>query len=64
MDRSKHLKTYVGLSAFFVAGSAAFFSVFGLSNLFAGANSRDRDWETNVFKCLLLSILPRLLYYI
>ena len=37
MERSKHLKTYVGLSAFFVAGSAAFFSVFGLSNLFAGA---------------------------
>ena len=37
MERSKHLKTYVGLSAFFVAGSAAFFSVFWLSNLFAGA---------------------------
>ena len=37
MERSKHLKTYVGLSALFVAGSAAFFSVFGLSNLFAGA---------------------------
>ena len=37
MERSKHLKTYVGLSALFVAGSAAFFSVFGLSSLFAGA---------------------------
>ena len=30
MERSKNLKTYVGLSALLVAGSAAFFSVFGL----------------------------------
>ena len=37
MERSKNLKTYVGLSALLVAGSAAFFSVFGLSSLFAGA---------------------------
>ena len=37
MERSKHLTKLVGLSALLVAGSAAFFSVFGLSNLFAGA---------------------------
>jgi len=37
LERSKNLKTYVGLSAALVAGSAAFFSVFGLSSLFAGA---------------------------
>ena len=37
MERSKHFKHYVGLSALFIAGSAAFFSVFGLSKLFAGA---------------------------
>ena len=37
MERSKNLRTYVGLSALLVAGSAAFFSVFGLSSLFAGA---------------------------
>ena len=37
MERSKHLTKFVGLSALLVAGSAAFFSVFGLSNLFAGA---------------------------
>ena len=37
MERSKHLTKFVGLSALLVAGSAAFFSVFVLSNLFAGA---------------------------
>ena len=37
MERSKHFKNYVGLSAILIAGSAAFFSVFGLSKLFAGA---------------------------
>ena len=37
MERSKNLKTYVGLSALLIAGSAAFFSVFGLSKLFSGA---------------------------
>jgi len=37
MERSKHFKNYVGLSALLIAGSAAFFSVFGLSKLFAGA---------------------------
>tara|TARA_R100001126_G_C4831702_1_gene152138 strand:- start:73 stop:915 length:843 start_codon:yes stop_codon:yes gene_type:complete len=37
MERSKHLTKFVGISALLVAGSAAFFSVFGLSNLFAGA---------------------------
>jgi hypothetical protein len=37
MERSKHFKHYVGLAALFIAGSAAFFSVFGLSKLFAGA---------------------------
>jgi len=37
MERSKHFKHYVGLSALLIAGSAAFFSVFGLSKLFAGA---------------------------
>ena len=34
---SKNFKYYVGLSALLIAGSAAFFSVFGLSKLFAGA---------------------------
>ena len=38
MERSKYFKNYVGLSALFIAGSAAFFSVFGLSKLFAGAS--------------------------
>ena len=37
MERSKYFKNYVGLSALLIAGSAAFFSVFGLSKLFAGA---------------------------
>ena len=37
MEQSKHFKNYVGLSALLIAGSAAFFSVFGLSKLFAGA---------------------------
>ena len=37
MERSKYLKNYIGLGAFLVAGSAAFFSVFGLSKLFSGA---------------------------
>ena len=37
MERSKYLKNYIGLGALLVAGSAAFFSVFGLSKLFSGA---------------------------
>ena len=37
MENSKYFKYYVGLSALLIAGSAAAFSVFGLSNLFAGA---------------------------
>ena len=37
MENSKNFKYYVGLSALLIAGSAAFFSVFGLSELFAGA---------------------------
>jgi len=37
MKRNKNFKNYVGLSALLIAGSAAFFSVFGLSKLFAGA---------------------------
>ena len=37
MENSKYFKNYVGLSALLIAGSAAFFSVFGLSKLFAGA---------------------------
>jgi hypothetical protein len=36
-ERIKNFKTLVGLSALLVAGSAAFFSVFGLSKLFSGA---------------------------
>ena len=36
-ENSKHFPTLVGLSALSIAGSAAFFSVFGLSKLFAGA---------------------------
>jgi len=38
MENSKYLKYYVGLSALLIAGSAAFFSVFGLSKLFAGSS--------------------------
>ena len=36
-EQSKSFPKLVGLSALLIAGSAAFFSVFGLSNLFAGA---------------------------
>ena len=36
-EQSKSFPKLVGLSAFLIAGSAAFFSVFGLSKLFAGA---------------------------
>ena len=36
-EQSKHFIKLVGLSALLIAGSAAFFSVFGLSKLFAGA---------------------------
>jgi len=36
-ENSKHFPTLVGFSALTIAGSAAFFSVFGLSKLFAGA---------------------------
>ena len=36
-EQSKSFSTLVGLSALLIAGSAAFFSVFGLSKLFAGA---------------------------
>ena len=36
-EQSKSFPTLVGLSALLIAGSAAFFSVFGLSKLFAGA---------------------------
>ena len=37
MKQSNYFKYNVGLSALLIAGSAAFFSVFGLSKLFAGA---------------------------
>ena len=37
MQNINYFKYYVGLSALLIAGSAAFFSVFGLSKLFAGA---------------------------
>ena len=37
MENSKYFKYYVGLSALLIACSAAAFSVFGLSKLFAGA---------------------------
>ena len=36
-EQSKSFPKLVGLSALLIAGSAAFFSVFGLSKLFAGA---------------------------
>ena len=39
MASSKFFTFLVGLSAFCIAGSAAFFSVFGLSKLFAGATN-------------------------
>ena len=37
-EQSKFFPKLVGLSALLIAGSAAFFSVFGLSKLFAGAS--------------------------
>ena len=37
LEKVKNFTSLVGLSALLVAGSAAFFSVFGLSKLFAGA---------------------------
>ena len=37
VEKSKSFPKLVGLSALLIAGSAAFFSVFGLSKLFAGA---------------------------
>jgi hypothetical protein len=37
MERSKYFHIWLGISALLIAGSAAFFSVFGLSKLFAGA---------------------------
>ena len=39
MERSRFFTPLLGLSALFVAFNAAFFSVFGLSKLFAGATS-------------------------
>ena len=38
-ENSKHFSKLVGFSALSIAGSAAFFSVFGLSKLFAGAQT-------------------------
>jgi len=37
MERSKNFHIWLGISALLIAGSAGFFSVFGLSKLFAGA---------------------------
>jgi len=37
MNKRNYFKYFVGLAALLVAGSAAYFSVFGLSKLFAGA---------------------------
>ena len=37
MERSKNFHIYLGIAALLIDGSAAFFSVFGLSKLFAGA---------------------------
>ena len=37
MEREKYFPYLVGVSALFIAGCAAFYSVFGLSKLFAGA---------------------------
>jgi len=37
MERSNNFHIYLGIAALLIAGSAAFFSVFGLSKLFAGA---------------------------
>ena len=39
MERSRFFTPLLGFSALFVAFNAAFFSVFGLSKLFAGATS-------------------------
>ena len=37
MELSKNFHIWLGISALLIAGSAGFFSVFGLSKLFAGA---------------------------
>ena len=37
MERSNNFHIYLGIAALLIAGSAGFFSVFGLSKLFAGA---------------------------
>ena len=37
MERSKNFHIYLGIAALLIAGRAGFFSVFGLSKLFAGA---------------------------
>jgi len=37
MNKREYFKYFVGLAALLIAGSAAYFSVFGLSKLFAGA---------------------------
>ena len=37
MERSQNFHIYLGIAAVLIAGSAGFFSVFGLSKLFAGA---------------------------
>ena len=37
MERSKNFHIWLGIAALLIAGSAGFFSVFGLSKLFAGA---------------------------
>ena len=39
MNKRDYFKYFVGLAALLIAGSAAYFSVFGLSKLFAGAAS-------------------------
>tara|TARA_B100000424_G_scaffold250359_1_gene225016 strand:+ start:1323 stop:2195 length:873 start_codon:yes stop_codon:yes gene_type:complete len=39
LERVKNFTTLIGVSALLVAGSAAFFSVFGLSKLFSGAQT-------------------------
>jgi len=39
LERFKNFKLLIGISALTVAGSAAFFSVFGLSKLFSGAQT-------------------------
>ena len=37
MERSKNFHWFLGIAALLIAGSAGFYSVFGLSKLFAGA---------------------------